>query len=103
MQFIVKNLFRIVLLMMPYSLAAQSTYLPQGQKHQAFLERIEIKMKTNSDLNVLTPKPISRRLAVRAAEYADSINRANPGLLSKIDEYNLRSLLMNNSEWVQGD
>lgn len=103
MQFIVKILARLSILFLPLLGFSQSTYLPQGSKHQAFLDRLEILLQNNIDLNVSTVKPLSRRFAVRAAEYADSLQKANGNLLSKVDEYNLQSLLMNNSEWVQGD
>lgn len=103
MQFIVKNLLRIVLLMIPYTLTAQSTFLPQGNKHQQLLDRLDIKLQTNTDLNVLTIKPISRRYAVRIGEFADSVQKTDGNLLSPVDQFNLQSLLMNNSEWVSGD
>ncbi len=103
MQFIVKNLLRIVLLMIPYTLSAQSTFLPQGNKHQLLLDRLDIKLQTNTDLNVLTIKPISRRYAVRIGEFADSVQKIGGNLLSPVDQFNLHSLLMNNSEWVTGD
>jgi hypothetical protein len=57
-------------------------------------------LQKNDDLNLSTVKPLSRRIAVRAAEQADSIQKAGGNLLSRVDEYNLRSLLMNNSEWI---
>jgi hypothetical protein len=101
MQYI-KSLVSIFILFVPCFTSAQSTHLPQGSKHQQFLERLEILLQKNPDLNVLTPKPISRRFAVRAAEYADSLNTAT-NILSNVDQHNLQSLLMNNSEWVQGD
>ncbi|MFM9907823.1 MAG: hypothetical protein ACKVOW_00670 [Chitinophagaceae bacterium] len=103
MQFIVKNLLRIVLLMVPSALTAQSTFLPQGHKHQQLLDRLDIKLQSNSDLNILSVKPITRRYAVRIGEWADSIQKTNGQLLTAVDQYNLRSLLMNNSEWVTGD
>ena len=103
MQFIVKNLLRIVFLLLPYALTAQSTYLPQGHKHQQLLERLDIKLQTHPDLNVFTLKPLGRRYAVGIGEYADSVQKAGNNLLSDVDKANLRSLLMNNSEWVTGD
>jgi hypothetical protein len=103
MQFIVKNLLRIVFLILPYALTAQSTYLPQGHKHQQLLERLDIKLQTHPDLNVFTLKPLGRRYAVGIGEYADSVQKAGNNLLSDVDKANLRSLLMNNSEWVTGD
>lgn len=103
MQFIAKSILRLSVLLFPVVSFAQSTYLPQGNKHQPLLDRLEIKLQNNTGLNVSTLKPLSRRLAVQAGEYADSAQKAGGNLLSAVDQYNLRSLLMNNSEWVQGD
>ena len=100
MQYIVKTFVRLLFLLFPFGLFAQSTYLPQGSKHQPFLNRLEIMLQSNDDLNLSTVKPMSRKFAVRAAEYADSLKKAGGLTFSKVDEYNLRSLLMNNSEWV---
>ncbi|MEO8583190.1 MAG: hypothetical protein ABI415_05300 [Flavitalea sp.] len=81
----------------------QSTYLPQNNKHSQLLERLEIKLGINSNLNLSAAKPFSRRFAVEAAENADSLLHINEVPLSPSDDYNLQSLLMNNSEWVTGD
>lgn len=102
MQYIIKTFARILILFVPSFTIAQSTYLPQGHKHQQFLDRLEILLQRNPDLNVTTVKPMSRRFAVRAGEYADSA-QSSQDILSTVDEYNLQSLLMNNSEWVSGD
>lgn len=103
MQFIIKNLLRLVFLLLPAMLSAQSTYLPQGNKHLPLLERLEIKMRTYPELNLLTPKPISRKYAVLAANHADSLAAAGLLQLSRTDRHNLNSLYLNNSEWVSGD
>ena len=63
---------------------------------------MEIKQGKNTDLNFSTIKPYSRRAIVAEAEYSDSINHLNGFDLTPVDEYNLHSLLMNNSEWVTG-
>lgn len=102
MQYIIKTIVPLLFLLIPFGVVAQSTYLPQGNKHQTLLNRLEILLQTNDDINLNTVKPFSRKIAVRIAESADSIQKANGNLLSKVDEYNLRSLLMNNSEWVTG-
>ncbi len=90
--------------MSPVSVLAQSTMLPQGSKWDHFLERMEILLQDNPDLNATTPKPMSRKMAVQVAELADSLNHFYPYdyfyKLSKTDEANLQDLLMNNSEWV---
>lgn len=103
MQYIIKTIARILLLLLPYVSFSQSVYLPQGSKHQPFLDRLEILLQNNIDLNVATAKPLSRRIAARIGLYADSVQKATGTLLSRVDEYNLQSLLMNNSEWVEGD
>ncbi len=100
MQYIVKTFLRSLFLLFPFGLFAQSTYLPQGSKHQPFLNRLEIMLQSNDDLNLSTLKPMSRKFAVRAGEYADSLQKAGGLVLSKVDQYNLRSLFMNNAEWV---
>jgi hypothetical protein len=100
MQYIIKTIVPLLFLLIPFGVFAQSTYLPQGSKHQPLLNRLEILLQANDDLNLSTVKPFSRKIAVRIAESADSIQKANGNLLSKVDVYNLRSLLMNNSEWV---
>ena len=102
MQYIIKTFARILILFVPFFTVAQSTYLPQGHKHQQFLDRLEILLQRNPDLNVSTVKPLSRKFAVRAGEYADSA-QASEDILSAVDEHNLQSLFMNNAEWVTGD
>lgn len=83
---------------------SQSSMLPQGSKFDHFLDRMEILLQTDPDLNISTAKPISRRLAVRVAEMADSLHKFYPYdpfyHLSSVDRANLHSLLMNNIEWV---
>jgi hypothetical protein len=103
MQFIVKTSLSLSLLLLGLHSFSQSTYLPQNTKHQVLLDRLEIKMQRNADLNLSTAKPLSRKIAIRAAMAADSINQTNPGLLSNVDQYNLNSLYMNNPEWYTGD
>ncbi len=85
------------------SLFAQSTYLPEGSKSYELLNRLEIKQSKNSDLNFSTLKPFNRKFAVQAAEYADSLYRMGELDITQTDQYNIHSLLMDNSEWVSGD
>lgn len=99
----------------PFISHAQTTYLPEGSKEYQFIDRLEIKQGNFTDLNYSTIKPYSRKAIVAEAEYFDSArlgysnsltdNQQNQwgGLnLSKVDEYNLHSILMNNAEWVTG-
>jgi hypothetical protein len=82
---------------------AQSLYLPQGNKHLPFLERLEIMLQKNPDLNLASAKSVSRHVAVDIAGLEDS-SSGNPQIkLSKVDQANLQSLLRNNAEWVTRD
>src|SRR5579871_210831 len=95
-----------IIFFLPLSGFAQSTFLPQGNKFEHFLDRMEILLQTNPDLNVTTVKPMSRKLAVQIADISDSLHHFYPYdyfyRLSKIDQYNLHDLMMNNIEWVKG-
>ena len=110
---IIKSLFKLLFFICPFFATAQSTYLNQGSKDIHFVDRLEIKQQTNTDLNFSTVRPFSRRYIVRQAEFIDSARLGytdstgqdkyktwnNQGLTAT-DEYNLHSFLMNNSEWV---
>ncbi|MBA2250225.1 MAG: hypothetical protein H0W12_08535 [Chitinophagaceae bacterium] len=113
---IIKSLIRLALFICPAFTLAQSTYLDQGTKSYQFIDRLEIKQQQNTDLNFSTIKPYSRKAIVRQAEYLDSARLGYADSvtgqdkyrqwtdlnLTRVDEYNLHSLLMNNSEWVTG-
>jgi hypothetical protein len=106
MQFIKTVARHVIILCLPAIGLSQSTYLPEDSKHDHFLERMDILLQKNPDLNVFTPKPLTRKLAVQVAEMADSLHKFYPYdefyHLSKTDQANLQDLLMNNSEWVTG-
>lgn len=103
MQFIIKSSLTLFLLLICTLSFSQSTYLPQNTGFQPLLDRLEIRMQRNADLNLSTAKPLSRRIAVRAAEAADSMENAGVLDLSAADKYNLRKFYMNNPEWYSGD
>ena len=69
------------------------------------MDRLEVHHQDN-ELNYTVFKPVSRRLAANSCEAADSLHHFYPYdyfyEIYPIDKYNLRSLLMNNREWVQG-
>jgi hypothetical protein len=107
MQFIKTRVRHLIILFFPYLGFAQSSFLPQESKSDHFLDRMEILLQTNPDLNVTTVKPMSRKLAVEIADISDSLHHKYPYdyfyRLSKIDQYNLHDLLMNNIEWYHGN
>lgn len=112
---IIKSLFKLLVFIAPITASAQSTFLPMGDKGYHFVDRLEIKQQTNTDLNFSTLKPLNRRYITRQAEFLDSARmgyKDSSGVdkykewtdleLTKVDEYNMRSFLMNNAEWVTG-
>ena len=99
---IIKRLTFLMVLFLYHNLSAQTTFLPVDSKEYHLTDRLEIKYGKNTDLIFSTLKPFSRRSLVQQAEFIDSVNRLQSIGLTKVDEYNLHSLLMNNSEWVTG-
>jgi len=97
---IIKSVITLLVFFSPLYIFSQTTYIPEGAKEYQFIDRLEIKQMTNPDLNFSSLKPYSRRAIVQDVEFADSINRLNADHLTPVDEYNLHSLLMDNSEWV---
>ncbi|MEI9957019.1 MAG: capsule assembly Wzi family protein [Ferruginibacter sp.] len=110
---IIKSFIKLLFFISPVFATAQSTYLNQGSKDIHFVERLEIKQQTNTDLNFSALKPFNRKAIVRQAEFLDSARMGYADSLGKdkywdwtdldlspVDEYNLHSFLMNNTEWV---
>jgi hypothetical protein len=92
-----KGSYLILILLVFFSNNAktQTTFLPQGDKANILLERLEIKAGTDSFFNFSKTKPFSRRSIVAAVNAPGRIvEHAN-----KIDSYNQQSLLLNNIEW----
>lgn len=88
----------LVLLIFFKASYAQTTFLPQGAKENILLERMEIKAATDSVLNFSKTRPLSRR------QYIGRLNRLDSSLqLSKVDQYNLYSAMVNNLEWAHGN
>ncbi len=99
----------------PAFATAQSTYLSPGSKDVHFVDRMEIKQQKNTHLNFSSVRPFNRKFIVEQTEFIDSARLGytdstgrdkyeewnNQGLTA-IDEYNLTSFLMNNSEWTTG-
>ena len=110
---IIKSLAKLLIFIFPVTAGAQSTYLTQGSKEYHFIERLEIKQQKNTNLNFSSLKPYSRKSIVEEAQLLDSARMGYKDPtgqdkfknytdlnLTRVDEYNLRSLYMNNSEWV---
>jgi len=113
--------FLLISFLIPLIASSQTTYLPQDDKQNLLLERMEIKAGKDSLLNFSKTKPFSRKFITAAVEKyydravliksAGEIPMASDpaesridnvaGNFSRVDIYNMRSALMNNSEWVK--
>ena len=96
-----QTLVRLVFILLPFSAFSQTTYFPQGDKASILIERLEIKRKTDSALNFSKTRPYSRMAVL--TNIKNFTTGANAMKLSKVDKYNLNSLLMNNIEFAGGD
>lgn len=110
MQFIKTRLIPAVFFtafLLPAAGYAQSSFLPQGSPYDHFLDRMQILQQTNPTLNFSSDRPISRKIAVRMAEMADSLDKQYPYddyyHLSRVDRQTLYSLRLNNIEWASGN
>ena len=93
---VIKRLLYISCLLIPGMGFSQSTLLPQGYKHQALMDRLEIRFR-DSAISFQNLKPFDRK------SWVDILERIDPAeQLSKVDEYNVQDALMNNAEWVTG-
>ncbi len=114
MQFI-KSLTKLLFFICPAFATAQSTFLTPGSKDVHFVDRMEIKQQKNTHLNFSSIRPFNRKYIVEQTEFIDSARLGytdstgrdkyeewNNQALTAIDEYNLTSFLMNNSEWTTG-
>ena len=64
------------------------------------MERLEILLQKNPELNLSSAKSLARHTAVDIAGLEDSSSGSPHVRLSKVDQENLQSLLRNNAEWV---
>jgi hypothetical protein len=92
-----QTLVRLAFLLLPFSAFSQTTYLPQGDKANILLERMEIKSRTDSFFNFSKIKPISRVRTINAVNhYVQQFGKS----LSKVDAYNVQRLYINNLEYL---
>ncbi|HEV8271923.1 MAG TPA: hypothetical protein VGQ04_11505, partial [Chitinophagaceae bacterium] len=93
-----QTLARLLFILCPVFAISQSTYLPQGDKANIILERLEIFGQKDSILNFSKTKPLNRLQMMRGVM---GFKQMYPGVsLSKTDEYNLQRLYLNNIEYL---
>lgn len=92
-----QTLVRLALILFPISAFSQFTYLPQGDKANILMERLEIKSQNDSFFNFSKVKPFNRRHTVSAVtHYMEQFGKT----LSKVDAYNMQRVFVNNLEYV---
>lgn len=112
---IIKSFLNLTAFLFPLAAICQSTYIMPGSKEYHFIDRLQIKQQTNTDLNFSSLKPLNRKHVVEEILFLDSARlgfRDSLGQdkfkewtdlrLTRVDEYNLERALMNNAEWVPG-
>lgn len=109
-----QTLVKLVFLLLPFQLLAQTTFLPEGAKENILIDRLDIKLGSHPVLRFSKTKPYSRQQFIPAlaglyhnsdlTPNPDSAYPAgNPAGLSRIDQYNLWDAMLKNMEWVPGD
>ena len=93
-----QTLLSFVLSLFCSFLFSQTTYLPQGAKENMLLERLEIKLGTDTILNFSKNKPFSRKQYISHLGRLDSVSRT-----SKVDAYNYRIAMLSNLEWATSE
>lgn len=100
-----KWLLSLFLIVFNISLYAQADRIPLGDKQYQLLNRLDIKLQNDSVFSFSTIKPYDRRIYTERVAYIDSLDQAGelPVELSETDRHNIRSLLMNNSDWTKDE
>ena len=96
--FVFRNIIVLTAFLMPVVLFGQTTYLPLSDKQNILIERLEIKSIPDSAFYFTKTKPFSRKAIIEGLQRQDAAFKTG---LSKVDQYNLRSLYMNNLEWLE--
>ncbi len=95
-----KETLTLILIILPFFAFSQTTYLPQGDKQTTIWERMETKAGKDTVLNFSKTRPYSRKQLMNGlANYEQQYGSS----LSKSDAYNLRSVYLNNMEYVPAE
>lgn len=98
---IIKTFLLSLLFILPLFAKAQSTLFQQGAKDYILLDRLEIKLQSDSNLNFSMIKPYNRQWWASSVEKASQM--ADQLGLSAIDRYNISRAELNNLEWSNRD
>jgi hypothetical protein len=98
---IIKTFLVAFVFILPSAVLGQSTLFQQGSKENILLERLEIKMQTDTVLNFAQIKPFNRKWW--ALSLSKAVDSASQIRLSKVDQYNIERSKINNLEWTSPD
>ncbi len=81
---------------------AQTDPIELSDKQNLLLNRLDIKLRGDSVLQFTTVRPFGRKRATERVERINGLYQSGelPGVLSRVDLHNIRSMLMNNSDWT---
>ncbi|MCD2422938.1 hypothetical protein LQ567_09210 [Niabella pedocola] len=98
----IKQLLKLALILLPFYSQAQTDNIELSDKQNRLINRLDIKLRGDSVLQFTTVKPYGRKRATERVERIDSLDKAGAleGILTRIDRYNIRSMMMNNSDWT---
>src|SRR5688572_5993568 len=91
----------LIIIFLPIAGFSQTSFLPQGDKANILLDRMEIKSRSDSFFNFSKTKPYSRRHVVNAVNHY--VQQFGNSSLSKVDAWNVRSIYLNNLENVPAE
>lgn len=95
------KIFSLLLIILPFKVFSQTTFLPQGDKQNILLERLEIKAQKDSILNLSKTRPFSRKTILNAIiRYANKYDFSIFQKKNQIDWYNVESFFANNIEFL---
>lgn len=95
------KIFSLLLIILPFKVFSQTTFLPQGDKQNILLERLEIKAQKDSILNLSKTRPFSRKTILNAIiGYANKYDFSIFQKKNQIDWYNVESFFANNIEFL---
>ncbi len=82
---------------------AQTDNIELHDKQTRLINRLDIKLRGDSVMQFTTVKPFDRKRMTERIELIDSLDKLGllDDALTNVDRYNIRSMLMNNSEWTQ--
>ena len=97
-----RSLYFFVACTIVTTIAAQSDNIQMGSRQYSILDRLEVKLKTDSVLNFSAVKPYNRNTITQRLEYIKQLAADGKISLSKVDIYNVGLLLQDNFDQRTG-